>query len=285
MNLTMRALGLAEVPVAAEIFRAAYRTTLDVQPRLRQVLRLQPDGWFLAVLDDTPIGMGGTVDYGPFAYIGMIGVHPRAQRRGIGIALVEHVLAWLDHRQCPMSLLNASDAGASLYPRLGFQELDRAIHWERDRSGLIPPFSAQAMQLATLKLSDIDELTAFDAPYFGAGRASVFTTLLIDFPDRAFVVRDEQGQLSGYLFAQRSVLGPWAASSEEAAELLLSYALTLSYAGEQTVYSPMVNGQASNLLERYGFRRLRTLSHMSRGDSLLLQQRENLYGQASLGLG
>ena len=70
-------------------------------------------------------GVSGAVVFGPFAYIGLVGVAPELHRRGIASALMRELLGWLERRECPVALLDASDDGAQLYPRLGFVTDDR----------------------------------------------------------------------------------------------------------------------------------------------------------------
>jgi len=73
---------------------------------IRRYLALQPDGWLVAVAQGRPVGMVGAVDYGPFAWVGLMAVHAEAQQRGIGSALLQRLLTWLDARGTPMVLLN-----------------------------------------------------------------------------------------------------------------------------------------------------------------------------------
>jgi ribosomal protein S18 acetylase RimI-like enzyme len=226
--------------------------------------------------------VGGAVDYGPLAYIGMMSVHPQFQRRGIGQLLLDHVLAWLDGRGCPMVLLDASEAGAPLYQRRGFQEDARALMFLQDDCALPPQ---KAGRVRPLRQSDIPALVEFDAPLFGASRAAVFESYLTEAPERAFVAHDEAGQLTGYLIAQRRLLGPWAAATPEDAEALLAAALALPFDDAPAVIVPSTNKAATPLLMSYGFSPQRSLSHMRRGGAGAPGRRSLLYGQASFAIG
>jgi ribosomal protein S18 acetylase RimI-like enzyme len=287
LNISIRPLTLADLKVASDISRDARQTSLDYQAKIRHYLQLQPDGWFLALLDEKPVGMVGATDYGSFAYIGLLGVHPTAQRRGIATALMDHVLAWLEQRGCPTILLDATEEGTPLYLRYSFVEEDQVTHWVREQK-LLPasPYSSLQVQLAPLQLADVTEVTAFDAPYFGAGRAAVFTSSLLDYPARSFVARDSTGEVCGYLFARDTTLGPWIARDQQVADALLRQALLLPFPEQrEQTYTPTANEEAAHLLEQYGFRKLRTLHHMRRGKPIEFRIREGQYGQTSLGLG
>src|SRR5262245_65652255 len=98
-------------------------------------------------------------------------VHPSAQRRGVGLALMERWLAWLDARGCPMALLDATDMGAPLYARLGFVEDAKTYAFRRDDCSLAPRLSARVSRLRAV---DLPALVDFDTPLFGAARPMVF---------------------------------------------------------------------------------------------------------------
>jgi len=77
--------------------------------------KIQPDGYFLAERDGTPVGMLGTTIYSAFAYVGLVAILPACQQQGIGWALMEYLPAWLDQQQVRLVLPDASPAGQLLY--------------------------------------------------------------------------------------------------------------------------------------------------------------------------
>ena len=281
MSIVIRKLAEADLEIADTLMQAAYGGG-SRKARLQRYLALQPDGWLLAELDGTPAGLGGATNYGPLAYIGLVGVHPSMQRRGVARALMERLLAWLEACGCPVALLDASDAGAPLYLQLGFVDEGKTLVLRRDDCALHPQPSGR---VSLLRPEDIPALVAFDTPIFGADRAAVFASHLAGEPERAFVARDATGQIAGYLFAQTQTLGPWVARTLADAEALLAAALPLQYDGAPGAIVPAANGDASKLLLRYGFSPLRSLRHMRRGGNAAPGQRVLLYGQASLAIG
>jgi hypothetical protein len=136
-----------------------------------------------------------------------------------------------------------------------------------------------------LREEELLALIAFDAPYFGTTRSGVLTSYRADDPERVLVAHDATGQLIAYLIAQPRVLGPWVAHNFKAAEQLLQCALRLPLEREISAFVSAHNYDALHLLERYGFKIQRTLSHMRRGKAVLRARHAMLYGQASLGLG
>jgi GNAT superfamily N-acetyltransferase len=281
MTITLRLLTPADIDDADTILVPAYGVPRSRKRELALYLSLQPDGWRLAREDGRPVGMGGATDFGTFAYIGLMAVHPDAQRRGIATLVLEDLLGWLKQRNCPTVLLDASIPGAPLYLKYGFVDDDKVVQFQQDDCVLRPRPSER---VAPIRADDLPELVGYDTPIFGANRAALFAALLADLPERALLSRDAAGTIDGYLFAQPSVLGPWAAGDAATAEALLAAALALPFEERPRTLAPSANTQAAGLLMRYGFSPQRSLRHMRLGEGVP-RQRELIYGQASFGLG
>ena len=99
-------------------------------------LEASPSNHFVAVLDGEVIGYI-TTNPQPKAGIGQIpnmAVDARYRRRGVASRLIEHALDYL--RLCGMRVakietLVQNAQGQTLYPRFGFQEVARQIHYVR----------------------------------------------------------------------------------------------------------------------------------------------------------
>jgi GNAT superfamily N-acetyltransferase len=282
MDIAIRQWTEADLPIADDIQRVAFGITESRAAELARYFALQPDGWFLAAIDGAPVGTVGAVDYGSFAYIGMMCVRPEFQRCGVGHALMQRLLAGLDARGAPMALLDATQAGARVYVHFGFVEDDLAYVFER-RSDARSWGRPDGVHL--LQRQDVQAIADFDAPIFGGNRALVFHALLADFPGRAFLIRDEAGQVSGYLFAQSQRIGPWIAKRPQDAETLLQAALSLPYEGAPIAIAPRMNAAAIELLEQFGFQYARSCRHMRRGGSHMPAQRTLIYAQTSFAIG
>lgn len=280
-RITIRTLTGEDVDVADAIMLPAYGVPRSRKRELRHYLALQPDGWLLALLDGQPAGMGGAIDYGQFACIGLMAVLPSLQRRGIASAIMEQLLEWIAARGCPTALLDASPAGERLYEKLGFVDDDTVVQYILDDCAVRPRPSASVGPLAE---ADLAALLPFDTPIFGASRAAVFDVMRAEHPDRAFVARDQDGAPAGYLFAQPHTIGPWAARDSATAESLLAAALALDFEEAPRVLAPGANTHAAGLLLRYGFSPQRSLRHMRRGGAVAAR-RDLIYGQASYAIG
>lgn len=283
MSIIIAPFTTKELAITDEVVKLAYNVPQSRKESLARYLALQPDGVFIAKDGESVVGFGAALDYGPFAYIGLMSVHPSHQKRGIGHLLMEHLLTWLESHGCATVLLDATSVGFPLYQHYGFSTDDTTIVLRRTNSTSLP--TQPATSIALLQSEELVALTAFDAPYFGATRATVLSSYYADNSQRVLVARDMSGQLTGYLIAQPNVLGPWVTLNAEIAEQLLLQALTLPFASEPSVFTSAQNHHALHLLERYGFTPQRTLRHMRKGKPVSRNRHEMLYGQTSLGLG
>ena len=281
MTISIRTITEGDVDAADAIQAAAYGNG-ERRALIRMYRRLQPDGWIIASLDGAPAGFAGAIAYGPLAYVGLVSVLPALRRRGVARAMMDYLLEWMRSHGDPVVALDASEAGAPLYEQLGFVDDEKTVVYMQDDCAVRPRASDL---VAPLQPADIAAVAAFDAPIFGAERAAVFRYLRAEAPDRAFVARDGSGAVAGYLFAQSSALGPWAARSVVEAEGLLAAALRLGYDGSPRVLAPGSNGDAALLLMRYGFSPRRSLRHMRLGGAGPVGQRELLYGLTSFAIG
>ena len=283
MTFSLHPLLQTDLDAIDEVVKAAYSISRSRKETLYQYLQLQPDGAFVVKEEDTIVGFGAALDYRTFAYIGLMSVHPSVQKRGVGRLLMDTLLAWLAERGCQVVLLDASHAGAPLYLRSGFVEDDRTLHMRRVYNTAV--LSTHLDEGLRLKDKNFAKLVAFDASYFGASREALLHLYIERDPQRVFVTSDNNGDITGYLIAQTSTIGPWVARSVEEAERLLQCALALHYDAEPTLFVSEHNSNALSLIERYGFEQVRYLRHMRKGLSVKRGRKTALYGQASLGFG
>jgi GNAT superfamily N-acetyltransferase len=282
MDISIRHLLEIDLEIADSIVRSAFGLSESRIAEICRYFTVQPDGWFLANIQDEPAAVVGAINYGPFTYLGMMTVRKDLQRQGIGRALLQHMLNWTQKQGISFLRLDASEVGFPLYARFGFSVLDQALLFQlHDQTHS----SNYPQHVRRLRIEDIQALAEFDAPIFGASRAALFRALLTDFPDRAFAVHDKSERMAGYLFAQSRRLGPWAARSPQVAEALLQAAMTLPYDGLPLAIAPKLNLAAADLFERFGFQLKLSNRHMQLGGSTLPGQRNIIYGQTSFAIG
>jgi GNAT superfamily N-acetyltransferase len=279
--MEIKQITMENLPEADDILCSAFESNCSMMADMARLLRIEPEGFLMAYYHGQPAGTVGAVDYGPFAYLGMMAVTRKAQHRGIGRALLEELLGRLDDAGVPIILLDATLSGRPLYLRSGFDVDDQVRQFVRRLEAHLPPPSPFVRPCLP---DDLPAVADFDEPIFGARREAVLRVFIQDYPDRAFVFED-QGSISGFLIAQEQRIGPWTAANLDAAQGLLNTALRLPYGDPPKVLIPTSNQDGAAMLVRSGFVLQATLEHMRRGGTGNPTQRKHVFGQASYALG
>jgi predicted N-acetyltransferase YhbS len=282
MNISIDSLADADLESADTILQLAFQSSVSRIDDLRIYRKLSPDGWFLASHRGQPVGMVGAVNYGTFAQVGYLAVHPGEQRKGIGLALMEFLLARLDQQNIPRVFLDASEAGRPLYEKLGFTVFGETLTFQRHRNTAIRD---RPSNIQVITVRELDELAQWDSTAFGMNRKRVLQILLAYYPERAFMLRDGTGKVAGYFLAQERRIGPWVTHRSEDAEILLQVALSLPYKEPVSIVIPAENEDGMKLLRHYGFKQVRTNHHMGTGQGESPGQRKKIYAQTNLAIG
>jgi predicted N-acetyltransferase YhbS len=282
MNISIRTLEDADLEQADAILQLAFQDSTSRLHDLRMYRKMEPKGWLVATRGDDLRGMVGAVNYGAFAHVGFMAVHPDTQGQGIGFSLMQFLLAELEKQHVPLVMLDSSRAGRSLYDKLGFIAYDETLVFRRERPVDKP---GRSFHTPLLSVQALDEIEQLDAGVFGADRRKVLQILLDEYPGRVFLHRDEHGKVTGYLFAQKNRIGPWVMLQPGNAEILFLAALGLPYDGDVSVTVPAGNQEAIGLIQRYGFEQVRANRHMGRGAGGPPGQRQKVYSQTSLAVG
>lgn len=161
--------------------------------------------------------------------VGLIGVSPTAQRRGLGRRLTMAALDCLEDRTV---VLHATAAGLPLYEALGFVA-DGTIRQHQGAAygaGLmeLPP----GRRLRPIGRSDAGPLTALDRSATNLDRTELFAALL---EVSSGVILDDDGTAIGFALLRRfgrgHVIGPVVAPDPASAQALISHLLG-QHAGE-----------------------------------------------------
>ena len=250
MTLIVRQLVETDLDWAAAVLAA---TGLSArQPELRRYLALEPAGYYAAEVDGRPAGLGGYVAYETFAFVGNMAVAQEFQGRGTGRTILARLLEDVEGRGIPATLLEATPEGERLYRTCGFLDAHWTMAYTRT-AGQTGVCGAGGVAVGPLRAADLDDVTAFDAPRFGAPRRRVIERFLRDYPGRGVLARLPGGGVAGYLIAQGRILGPWLADDGETAGALLEAALALPFDGAPVAFAPEPNAAAATLFARFGF--------------------------------
>jgi len=231
---------------------------------------LEPRGCFVAESDGRLVGHVFSVLFNEIGWIGLLIVNPKKRGIGVGTALMEAAINYLEDRGARTIKLEAVAEAASLYRRLGFVDVFDSLRFR----GMPQRNGKKALRIETVSVmreADIDGIAEFDAKCFGSNRLSVLKSLHNDFPQYCFCAKENQ-RTDGYVMARKTLnglwLGPWVCIDSQVAELLFSKLLeAIEEDGkDMRLGFPAVNTSAIKLVEKYGFRLVGKSIHMIRGD-------------------
>jgi len=285
LSIDIHLLSEADFDQIDEMMKAAYKVSFSRRRELERYLSFQPKSHPLVASNDGElVGFGAALNYGPFAYIGLMAVSPKSQRRGVGGTILGRLLEWLDGIGCPTVLLDASYAGEPLYAKNGFTALDQT-HVLRQTRKLELSRHVGSSIINVFSPEELSEICSFDAPFFGVDRKSLLRSYFGEFPSRTLLSRSNDHQINGFIVAQKRSLGPWVASDPIVAEGLLSRAMEFTFDEAPTVVVSALNEACLNLLFKNGFEITRSNRHMYKGKLVQRARSTAIYGQATMGFG
>jgi GNAT superfamily N-acetyltransferase len=227
----------------------------------KQFLSANPEGCFAAEYEGRLIGTSTTIVYAErLAWIGMVLVDRQHRGQGIGTALLEHAIRYLDSRNIPCIKLDATPQGKPLYEKLGFTGEYAVERWMLKRQP-----SEKSARTSFVQIQDVLHL---DKEIFGTDRGELLRSAAEDAPEFALIANQGSG-INGYAFGRRGSLadhlGPWMACNEEAAARLLDQFLSRSNRELVFVDCLRQNPWAISLVKNRGFEFSRLLTRMFRG--------------------
>lgn len=221
--------------------------------RFAVYLAHDPDGCFVAMDDDQPVGMVTTTCFGESAWIGNLIVEPRCRSRGIGRELMEHGLESLRRRGATTVRLEGDPPGIPLYRKLGFLDEFESCRFVRAARTPRPPPGRSEVE--TMSPGDLDEMAALDAEIFGANRRR-FLELVLACAELA-VVRRKNGRITASMLALPTDLGlrigPSVARSQADARCLIDAAIDTAGGRPVLIGVPAPNTEGLHILGEMGF--------------------------------
>jgi ribosomal protein S18 acetylase RimI-like enzyme len=263
--IAIRLMTAADVPAALALCRQAgwNQTAADWQ----RFLLLEPDGCFLAEEAGTLIGTTTCTVFGPVAWLAMVLVEPSHRGRGIGAALVQHALDYLERRSVKTVRLDATPLGRPLYERLGFVEQFQIARYGGSVADVAPLSPLAGRGAGGEGTGDLRAMAELDMSVTRTDRRRLLERLFAEEPSNLHCVWQDSA-LTGYLMSRPGALadhiGPCIAAPE-AGPLLLTDALRRSRERAVFVDIPVNNEPAKRLVESLGLKTLRHLTRMGRG--------------------
>jgi GNAT superfamily N-acetyltransferase len=241
-----------------------------------------PDGFLVALLDDTLVGSISAVRYSTnFAFIGLYIVTPDLRGQGIGTKLWN---AAMERCNNTTAGLDGVVAMQPAYASSGFVLAHNNI-----RHGGIPaPLTLDDHDLHTRPVTSRTDIEALDQECFGDVRPA-FLEAWISQPNAKTIAAFERDQLRGYATLRRTPagfkFGPVFAHDSTSARVLISELLADVPANAQVFLdTPETNPEAVAIARDLGLAAVFETARMYRGGSLQLPI-EKIFGITSFELG
>jgi GNAT superfamily N-acetyltransferase len=219
------------------------------------------------------VGVAGCVCFGRTGWLGNVAVDDDVRGQGLGRAISETAVDYLQQAGVETVLLTATDLGRPVYERLGFTDEGVSYGiWEQVRPPTLgydgPP---------PLQAGQIDEVIRQDAEATGEDRRSYIAPLA----DRALVTAGHDGD--GFWVALPWGGGPVIAANAASARPLIEQ-LIQTGSGSRLAF-PELNEDGAALAASLGFRLARRVRRMRLGPPVAGYRPEAIFNVFSLATG
>jgi len=264
-DLALRAAGPDDLPAIAMLRAAAGWAAHDWA--LRAAIQApQARTWVVADADGVIVAIGSGIAFGLLGFVGNMVVAEEHRRRGIGAAILDTVIAFLEESGCQRLELFATDDGRPLYARHGFELTDPSVTARLTRSTRLETDASVTLEEA----ADIGELAAYDAPRFGGDRGPLLAMMARDATRPLFVAR-QADEIRGYAWLRTDGprVGPLVADTPAVAGQLLAEAFRRApQADELSLNLPTANVAGARWLDELGLETEEWKGRMARGPEI-----------------
>lgn len=281
-ELSLRAADLTDLPSILDLRRQVgwaaheWALRLAIAPAKAHCLVVETPGGEL-------VGVGSGVAYPPLGLVGNMIVSEGHRRQGVGGAILQAVVDFLQEMGCTRLELFATEQGAPLYAAHGFDRIEPGTLARLPRT--LPLTNPDGL---TVSVADEIALGAagYDRPRFGGDRSALLASMLAD-SQRPTLVATRGAEIAGYgwLRSDGDRIGPWVADDPEAASAILAAAFrTLPDREELTSNIPMSNHPGVHWLRSLGVEPDPWDGRMARGPAIPRRE-ETIYGNVVGALG
>ena len=280
-DVTLERLTTADVAAAAALSRAIGWNQTEAD--WSRLVATAGSEVFAARSSDGVVGTASLVRYGAtLGWLGMVIVHPDLRGRGLGGALVDHVLDVWDAAPGAVLGLDATEYGAPLYERRGFTTVATIDRWLGPATSVAdasPPLTRpRDVSVRLAGAADGRSIIDLDQRHALVDRSALLHQLIAESlagPERAraaagrVFVAERAGALIGYTAVrpgrERPHIGPVVAVDDAAADALLSATSAPSAeAGAGAYLDAVRDPRRTRLLHARGYEVARTLQRMTK---------------------
>jgi len=210
-----------------------------------------PPGCLLAEANGQPVAICFATWYGKSGFIGELIVRPEARGKGVGAALLNHAVRWLQTRGAETVYLDGVLKAVNLYERNGFRKVCRSWRFLGHIVGSLSP------HVRRMAASDLDQVAVLDNSSFGEDRRFFLQRRLEFFPELSYVMVESES-IRGYILGRGGEgwlsAGPWVQSEAGENPVVLLHAIALKANGRPISLGILdINHQACELVQSLGF--------------------------------
>lgn len=228
-----------------------------------------PNRCLLAEYHGKIIGTTAAMNYNnDVAWINMVLVDKDYRGHGISKSLLKNIFAEL--QQCKSIKLDATPAGQQVYNKFNFIDEYSISRMTCDSIKSMSSNPADDDLTEPITLKHLPEIMAYDEQAFGANRSSLIESLLKEFPNRAWMLKQNHvltGLVLGRDGRRYQQLGPVMASTYTDAQILISK--SLSHLKDKPIVVDVLNDKEDLIhwLRSIGFIKQREFVRMYRGNN------------------
>jgi GNAT superfamily N-acetyltransferase len=228
----------------------------------RRMLSLEPEGCFVAEWNGQPVGTTATCIFGSIAWISMVLVEESMRCRGIGKALMEYALSFLDETGVRSVRLDATPLGKPVYEKLGFKAQYKLARFE----GALPAMDRPAGVISVGR-QDWVQLMRLDREVTKTDRRRLLERLFAEEEESVRGVT-QASKLASFVAIRRGSkalqIGPCIANDQTGPQLLRD--VCHRYAGQPAYLDvPASNRSATAFVQGLGLTVQRELTRLCRG--------------------
>jgi len=212
--------------------------------------KADPEGFFVGLLDEKPIGCISAVSYGEsFGFLGLYIVKPEHRRKGFGISLWKNAMDYLEGRNVGLDGVIEQQEN---YKKSGFQLSYRNVRYE----GVGKEMTADESQIVDLSKVPFEDLKEYDDALFPDQRHRFLKSWIEQPEGSAFGIMNRE-KLSGYGVIRKCrvgfKIGPLFADNERFAESLFQALRGRAEEGAPVFLdTPEANPASVELAKRHG---------------------------------
>lgn len=222
----------------------------------RAFLFHDPQGCFIAEIDDAPVGICTATAYDNAGFFGELIVSPEYRNQGVGTRLLTTAVEYLEKKQIGSIYLDSVPEVVPLYERAGFRKVCASLRFQGEPEG------KEDTRVRAMRKWDLDTVCSLDKIVFSADRQFFLKWISFIGPDFAKVLMHDDkiiGYISGRYTSSGISVGPWVAPPliKNPEGLLLSLAM-------EVFHEPLnigileKNTRAVQLVESLGFKEKET---------------------------